>query len=192
MGNKNIKKIQLKDLGRVNKSDYYAAPNCNALCSSGSGTPKANGTQECECSVGLQAKVTVSEKIEDHDWKVNDSNSGSYKIHYIKASGSSNGYTFDISYVYYTGTCYRYNPCSAPHTTISTSLLPTPTSKDSPVYKLRVTVNGKTAIATMKPGKVGLGSKRYQYNASWSYGTVDNYFGLKKGQSVSVQIDKIN
>ena len=30
-------------------TDYYAAPNCNALCSSGSGTPKANGTQECSC-----------------------------------------------------------------------------------------------------------------------------------------------
>ena len=30
--------------------DYYAAPNCNVLCSSGSGEPKANGTQECSCA----------------------------------------------------------------------------------------------------------------------------------------------
>ena len=161
------------------------------MCSSGSGTPKANGTQECECSVGLRAKVTVSKKVENKDWMINDGNSGSYDINYIKAAGSSNGYTFDISYVYYTGTCRSQNPCPAPRTTISTSLLPTPTSKNDPVYTLRVTVNGKTAIATMKPGKVGF-SKRYQYYASWSYGAVDNYFGLKKGQSVSVQIDRVN
>ena len=32
------------------QTDYYAAPDCNALCSSGSGTPKANGTQECLCN----------------------------------------------------------------------------------------------------------------------------------------------
>ena len=29
--------------------DYYEAPNCNALCESGLGTPKADGTQSCEC-----------------------------------------------------------------------------------------------------------------------------------------------
>ena len=50
MGNKNIKKIQLKDLGRVNKSDYYEAPDCSVICESGSGSPKTNGTQECSCS----------------------------------------------------------------------------------------------------------------------------------------------
>ena len=32
-----------------NETVYYSAPNCNAICSSGSGTPKANGTQDCSC-----------------------------------------------------------------------------------------------------------------------------------------------
>lgn len=29
--------------------DYCTAPNCSTVCSSGSGSPKANGTQECLC-----------------------------------------------------------------------------------------------------------------------------------------------
>ena len=41
------------------KTDYYTAPNCNALCSSGSGTPKANGTQECSCIDTTQTILTA-------------------------------------------------------------------------------------------------------------------------------------
>ena len=45
------------------RTAYYAAPNCNSLCSSGSGTPKADGTQNCSCFEGntftlSAAKVT--------------------------------------------------------------------------------------------------------------------------------------
>ena len=40
------------------KTDYYAAPDCNALCSSGSGTPKADGTQSCECNQINKATLT--------------------------------------------------------------------------------------------------------------------------------------
>ena len=39
--------------------DYYAAPNCSKLCSSGSGTPKANGTQECSCADTTQMILTA-------------------------------------------------------------------------------------------------------------------------------------
>ena len=173
------------------EADYYSAPNCNALCSSGSGTPKANGTQECSCSVGIEAKVTVVKTVESHHWKINSDNDGYYYINHIKAAGSSNGYTFALSYNYYTGDCYGGRACSDGYTTISTSLLPTPTSKNDPVYKIRVTVNGKTAIATMKPSHV-FGKKGYQYYASWSYGTVENYFGLKEGQSVTVKIEVLD
>lgn len=40
--------------------DYYAAPNCSKLCSSGSGTPKANGTQECNCQTAVSGSGSGS------------------------------------------------------------------------------------------------------------------------------------
>ena len=43
--------------------DYYAAPDCNVLCSSGSGTPKANGTQECSCSEIKKITITSGSYI---------------------------------------------------------------------------------------------------------------------------------
>ena len=172
-------------------TDYYTAPDCSKLCSSGSGSPKANGTQECSCFNGIEEQVVVTRKAEDHTWRVNDGNEGSYSIVYISASGSSNGYTFDISYVYYTGTCYSNNRCSDPRTTISTSLLPTPTSKNDPVHKLRVTINGKTAIAIMTPHK-NFGSKTYSYSVSWDYGNFENYFNLKEGQSTNIKIEVVS
>ena len=171
--------------------DYYAAPNCSKLCSSGSGTPKANGTQECSCFNGIEGQVTVTRKYENHDWYINESNDGSYTIVYTTATGTINGYTFNVSYVYYDGECYRNNPCSDPRTTISTSLLPTPTSKDDPAYKLQVTINGKTAIATMKPYKVTF-KKQYAYSVSWDFSGTGNYFGLKEGQLVTVRIEVID
>ena len=46
------------------KIDYYAAPNCNTLCSSGSGTPKANGTQDCNCNEFT--KITIHSTCENY------------------------------------------------------------------------------------------------------------------------------
>ena len=46
--------------------DYYAAPNCNALCSSGSGTPKGNGTPECNCAE--EAKITMTLTAGSHKY----------------------------------------------------------------------------------------------------------------------------
>ena len=31
------------------EADYYVAPDCSKLCESGLGSPKSNGTQECNC-----------------------------------------------------------------------------------------------------------------------------------------------
>ena len=39
--------------------DYYEAPDCSKLCSSGSGKPKANGTQECSCTASNKVSMTA-------------------------------------------------------------------------------------------------------------------------------------
>lgn len=46
--------------GLLIKTDYYTAPDCSKLCESGSASPKANGTQECNC----QAKEKTFHKDE--------------------------------------------------------------------------------------------------------------------------------
>ena len=46
--------------------DYYTAPDCSALCSSGSGTPKADGTQECSCMASNRFSL-VAAKNKSYD-----------------------------------------------------------------------------------------------------------------------------
>ena len=93
--------------------DYYAAPNCSALCSSGSGTPKADGTQECNCQENKQATINVAY------WE-KKMGSGAFKLTFKRYGfNSSNGSISNNSYRGTTITALNTNNMSASQNDIS-------------------------------------------------------------------------
>ena len=106
--------------------DYYAAPNCNALCSSGSGTPKANGTQECNC------KKTIDVHLSSECW-MNENKGWNFCGYESSGRGgiSSTAYRDSNIVSFYSNTSARNT-----HLT----LLPVPNDKSD----IKVRVNGNT------------------------------------------------